>query len=303
MPAALQGGFIQGVLGGTIYAIPVGPYRILANGAITYSATVDGVYTTLSGATAEPGTLVSGGFIQAAANRLVILKKINLISNSYPAVVARDNPILFYRFGEQSGSVLYDSIGATTAGQLTKGSGVTLGVAGPLADGSLAITGDGTVNGIASSSSGINSWSGQSALTLEIWGNNPAFGAHEIMLALGGQGIYISVNGGVFFGSIHVGGSQQTYTGVGAISANVWHHFAMTWTSGEKAKLYVDGFEISSGPSTTKTGTLASSPNVFVGCLGPNILPWSGSLANAAIYLRALTAAQINKHYVARNSL
>lgn len=296
----LVGGIPIGLEANVAYGIPTGPYRLLSSGAITFSTTEGGVFAALTGADAEPGVLVSGGFVKVIAPRIVILKKISNISNAYAAVAARSNPIALWRFNEQSGSILYDSMGT---GNLTKGSGVTLAAAGPLGDGSLAITTDGTVNGIAVTASGVNLWSGATALSFEAWIKNPAFGVgHEILVSLGTQGIYLSANSGKIFMSIHIG-SQFTTTAVPSLPVDTWTHVVGTWESGDRLRLYVDGAEVAVTDNTVRSGAISSSPNYFVGCLGPNLLPWSGSLANVAVYLRKLTASEVSRHYGARMGL
>lgn len=296
-PDTIIAGFANGILANTTYALPVGPHRILASGAITFSSTVGGAFSALTGATAEPGVLINGGFVRAAANRIVVCKRINTLIKTYANLVGRSNPLSYFRLGEQTGSVNYDAVGQNN---LTKGSGVTLGTTGPLGDGNFAATFDGTVNGKSNTTSAVNTWFGQAAISFEAWVFNAAWGAsHEMVVSLGGLGIYMSVNAAKLFMSIHIG-SQFTVTSTPSVPTGEWAHIVATWSSGSNLKLYINGVAVAMNTTLARTGTLGSSTDIFVGVLGPNILPFSGVIDEVAIYLRELTAVEINNHYGAR---
>lgn len=280
----------------TAYAIPVGPYRLLANLALTFSTTVGGVYAALTGANAEPGVLVSGGFIKAAAPATVVLKKTTKLG-TYAGLVAQANPTAYWRLGEQSGNVLYDSFGNYN---LAKGSSVVLGVAGATGDGNYAVTLDGTINGIGSTSSGAAPQAGQSAISFEAWVNNPAWAAgHEMILSIGSIGIYLSVDTGGLTMSIHTG-SQLVSKAVPVLSTAAWNHVAGTWESGDRIRLYINGALVVGDNNTTRTGTLSAAINLFLGAFNGTSLFYSGTVDEVAFFLRKLTAAEIAEHYAAR---
>jgi len=298
-PDTLQGGVLGVVLPNIAYALPAYPCRVLASGAITFASTVGGSYSTLTGATAEPGVLVSGGFIKSSSavqTRLVICKKIIQINKTYANLVGRSNPLSYWRFGESSGSTNYDAVARN---HLTKGSGVTLAQPGPLGDGNYAVLLDGTING-QSQVAALNSWNGQAAISFEAWVYNAAWSvSHEMVVCCGNVGIYLSVEGGKPIMSIHTG-TQLTNKALVAISANAWHHLACTWASGEQLRVYVDGVEVAGDNNTTRTGTLSSSASLYVGSFGGTALFFSGIVDEVAVYLRKLTAAEISNHYGAR---
>jgi hypothetical protein len=297
MTEALVSGTVMSLTAGTPYAVPPGPYRILANNALTYSTTVGGVYNALTGATAEPGALVSGGFIQCAAPSLVVAKRVNAL-DTYAALVSRSGPLAYFRLNESSGNTCYDYIGQQ---HLAKGSGVTLAQAGPLGDGSFAALFDGTVNAMCSTASGVNTWFGQAALSFEAWIFNAAFGAsHEMIVSLGTLGMYMSVNNSNPFMSIFLAAQHTTRATTTNLAINTWHHLAATWESGDQLRLYANGVAVPVDNNTVRSGTLDNSPNYFVGVLGPNLLPFSGLIDDVAVYLRKLTAAEIMAHYSAR---
>ena len=299
MTESLLPGLFAGIIPNTPYAVPPGPHRVLTSVSnFSYSSTVGGSYTALTGPNTEPGVLLDGGFIKntAAGTRFLVCKKITRL-DTYAAKVAQANPLAYWRLNEKSGSTLFDLIGTSN---LAKGSTVTLGVTGPLGDGNTGITLDGTANSV-SSLVGPNTWLGASAISFEYWVNNPAWAAtHEVVLCLGSVGIYTSIQSGKPFASIHTG-TQYTTEAAAAISTGAWHHIAAAWESGDLMHLYVDGIEVTTNNATPRTGTLSSSPNYYLGAFNGSSLFYSGSIDDVALYLRKLTASEIKQHYSARN--
>lgn len=295
---AIVPGRANSILANTTYALPVGSYRFQTNGIITFSSTVDGSFTTLTGANGAPGVLTTGGFVRASADRIVVAKKVTQLVKSYANLVGRSNPLSYWRLGESLGNTCYDYIGQN---HLAKGSGVTLAQAGPLGDGNYAALFDGTSNAELTTSSGVNPWSGASSISFEAWVYNASWQAatHEMIISLGAQGIYMSVSSTKLIMSIHLG-SQFTNTALVALATNTWIHIACTWTSGDYLRLYVNGVEVAGDNPTVRTGTISSSANIFVGAFGGTALFYSGVLDEVALYLRKLTATEINNHYAAR---
>lgn len=299
MTTALPSGIVTAIAANTPYAIPLGSYRILSTVALTFCTTEGGVYSALMNGESEPGALLTaGGFIKCASTASVVLKKIGFKKN-YPGLVGRSAPLSFWRFGEQSGNTLYDS---AAANNLAKGSTLVLAAAGPLGDSSFAITLDGTVNGIASLTNSVDSWFGRTAISFEAWVNNPAWSAsQEQIICLGSAGHYLSVTNAKLIMSIRTVASQYTNTAVAAMSAAAWHHVAGTWETGDYLRLYVDGVEVTGTDSTVRTGSLETSPNIYIGSFAAGSLFFSGTIADVALYLRKLTATEIMQHYGARN--
>lgn len=294
---SLQSGVVTTLAANTAYAIPPGPYRILSTVALTSCATVDGVYASLTGASAEPGAFIQGGFVQAASTAIVVIKKITK-QNSYDSRVANAGPISYWKLNESTGSINYDSIGVN---HLTKGSGVTLAGPGPYGNGDYSALFDGSVNAETYTTSGINTWSGATAISFEGWILNGAFAAgHEMMISLGSVGNYLSFDTGRLTMSIHTG-TQLVNRQIATLDALTWYHVAGTWATGDYARIYVNGAEVVGDNPVTRTGAISSSANIFIGCFGGGSLFMSGRIAGVALYLTKLTAAQIKSHYDARN--
>jgi large repetitive protein len=301
MTEALTPGVTTTIQANIPYALPPGPHRVLfSTASATYSSTVGGVYAALTTPNVEPGVLLDGGFVQntAGGQRLVIIKKITRLG-TYAGLVAQANPLAFWRLNEKTGNTLFDSFGPYN---LAKGSGVTLGTAGPLGDGNTAVTLDGTINGQGSTSSGANPWSGQAAISFEAWVFNAAWAAtHEMAVSLGSLGIYMSVDTGSLTMSIHTG-SQLVNKQITPMTANAWHHIAGTWASGGKIDLFVDGAAVAGDNVTTRVGTLSAGINFFVGSFGGTALFYSGIVDEVAVYLRKLSASEITSHFSARST-
>lgn len=296
MTTALNNGFVTSITANTPYAIPPGSYRILAKDALTFATTVGGSYNALSGSATEPGALLTaGGFIKCTSDTIVVIKKVGFKKN-YAGLVGRSSPISYWRFNEQSGTTFYDSSGVNN---LTFGAGTTGAVAGPLGDGSYAITLDGASSPQLTNS--VDTWFHATAISFEAWINNPAFAATlEMVICLGAVGHYMNVNSGNLMMSIRTPASQYTNRQVATISANAWHHIATTWETGDYLRLYVDGVEVVGNDSTVRSGDLETSPNIYIGSFAGGSLFWSGSLADVALYLRKLTATEVMQHYGAR---
>lgn len=293
---------LQGLVPNTPYALPPFPCRLITSVSnFSFSATVDGVYTALTTPQTEPGALLDGGFIKntAAGPRFAQVKRISRLE-TYPAVVSRSNPIALWRLNEAVGPTAFSSFGLYP---LTYGSGVTLGQTTRGGDGATSALFDGTANGDAVSAA-VNPWANGTALSFEAWVFNPSWGAsHEIVINLANVGLYLSVNNKQPFMSIQLGAVQFTNNLVQNLPTNEWVHLVGTWATGEQIRLYVNGVEgLVYNNTTARSGAMNTSSGIYVGALGGSALPWSGRLADVALYLTRLTAAEVISHYAARNN-
>lgn len=90
----------------------------------------------------------------------------------------------------------------------------------------------------------------------------------------------------------HGGTSEQIATPDGDVMVGRWQHFAFTWDGATK-RVYVDGAERASGPSTMPLSYDAN--NAYIGCddNGGLVRFFSGALDEMQIYDRALSASEI----------
>jgi hypothetical protein len=91
------------------------------------------------------------------------------------------------------------------------------------------------------------------------------------------------------------GGSVKSMRETG-ISSVDWQHFALTWSaSADQTKAYLDGVQVDSTQTGLGVwaGSLFSSNCVIGGLNLTPSSPWPGYLAHAAVWTKALTAAQV----------
>jgi hypothetical protein len=94
-------------------------------------------------------------------------------------------------------------------------------------------------------------------------------------------------------------GSRRTAdTAPGLITPNTWHHYALVWSDGATADLYVDGTKRASVAigSSWKDGDKLLFGHAAHDVSGlPN--PWQGRIDEAAVYNQALPADTIQQHH------
>jgi len=285
MPA-LMGGVVTEIAANTPYAVPPGPYRVIAMNALTYSATIGGVYAALTGATTEPGALISSGFIQCAVSTTIIIKRINTIERNLAGLVGRTNTVAYWRQNEQFGSTFYDSINQF---HMTKPAGITLDQPGIVSTQKAAL-----YDGASSASVVADPLSGVSALSVEALVNNPAWAVgHEMCWSNSASATYASFDSGKPIMSLRLVGLQFINRALAALSPNTWYHVVWAWKSGEAIRLYVNGAEVASEDLTARTGTVDPAGTMYLGSFGGASLFFSGYMANVAIYSKRLTPAEI----------
>lgn len=93
----------------------------------------------------------------------------------------------------------------------------------------------------------------------------------------------------------YVAGATAKLVSVTSFSPLTWFHFAITVSkAADQVKAYVNG--VQSGATQTGLGVFAgalASTLANVGCTGANTAVWSGNIAHAAIFNRALSATDV----------
>jgi YD repeat-containing protein len=236
--------------------------------------------------------------------------RIVTVGGPYSAAIGSTPGLVdYWRLGEKAGSTFADIVGPSPA---TLKGGVTLGAPGALeADPNTAASFDGA-SGAASATVDFSS---TSQLTVEFWLNWAAY-ANDDDLALeltpnfnnNDGGFIVDPNAAEFGGKFGVGigrdGSRNNAYFVRP-SAGVWHHYALVFDTTAPATQqvlpYVDGKPVSFEKlnSGTGAGAFASSTLSFMS-RNASALFGKGNLDEVAIYKRALSAGEINSHYLAR---
>jgi len=83
------------------------------------------------------------------------------------------------------------------------------------------------------------------------------------------------------------------------LSTGLWYHVVLTYKSGDRVRLYLNGVQVAQNPSTgTLTGNLKASPDkpLYIGCRFDGGY-FSGKVDEVRIYPKALTAEQISRSY------
>jgi microcystin-dependent protein len=217
---------------------------------------------------------------------------------AYAAEVLADAPLMYFRLGESSGTVMTDSSGNNRNG--TYSGGVTLGTPGALLrDSNTAATFNGTTGlGTVADTTDLT------AVTFEAWikpssGTTGVICGRESAVSANRIG-YIWMNGSkpevVIFKNGSTVGSVLSPT---SINDGQWHHVVGTY-DGTTIRLYVDGVQVGT-PSTVVSGALPTADTNFVIGGRNGAGEFNGPIDEVAYYTTALSAARVAAHYAARS--
>lgn len=221
-------------------------------------------------------------------------------TDNYGAAVYDKEPTLYWRLNEASGSQAADFGPMGNAG--TYRGGYTRGVAPAITGDSRAITVNGN-NGYVSSDA---QFTNPQVFSTEAWfrtttnqgGKIIGFGNQNSSLSSSyDRHVYMLNDGRLRFG-VYPGG-EQTVTSPNAYNDGTWHQVVST-LSGEGMRLYVDGSLVASNDNVTS----AEAYNGYWRFGGDRV--WSGansnyfagSLDEVAVYSDALTAEEVQQHFL-----
>ena len=288
MPQIMLSPGVNVLAAGQVYALPNYPCQILNNGEWIYYSPVSGSLPPASEIYYEPGKFVIGGFIRADNLLQIVLKKhiIGPIPTAvnYESAIMMDKPSYYWTLNESSGARAYERIQQVEG---TISGGVTLfqpGIAGK------AMVFDG-VSGQILTAGNVTI---PVTVTFEAW-IKPSVamtGAPNIPYLTIGSPIYIGVASGILF---------YQFSGINLmgpiITDGQWHHCVGVF-DGITGSIYVDGKLF--GSSSYIRSTIISAPAMFARYTTAGTDWWNGSIDEVAIYPYALSAAQIQSHYLAR---
>ncbi len=210
-------------------------------------------------------------------------------SSVYAFEVDADNPLVWYRLGESSGTVATDSSGNGYHG--TYEGGATFNSRAGLIDNDSddAIGFDGVDDDVlAPGDLGRTS----AAVSVEAWFEVSAIGANQVILEQsdGTRRVLVAISSaGFLYGSDGASHIETT----SALTAASLYHVVMTFT-GAAGKVYVNGVDVTAG-------TLVQFPNTGVATrIGRSLNGgsfFSGTLDEVAVYDSALSAARVLAHY------
>jgi YD repeat-containing protein len=219
-------------------------------------------------------------------------------SDSYAQTILGDHPYSYWRLDETGGPQAASAAPGVYFGQ-PSATGMTNGIQGaPVDDPDTAITLNGSSGAVTIPMVTPATWN----MTLECWVN----------ISSSTQGALIKMGG--TWGGFGLGVGNGTYSSSGTsliglydwvrwlnpvgnptLSLNTWHHVALVLDGSGNPTMYLDGtaYPIPSGsPPDATTG------NGCIGCDSGSAF-FGGSVDEVAIYHSALSASQIQNHYVA----
>lgn len=230
------------------------------------------------------------------------LTGLNGPSADFPATVAADTPVAYYRFSDASGATITDSSGNGRNGAVVS-TGTTYSATGGLAT-------DGADKAMTVATGGTNEFTfalmaamTQAAFSVEWFGKLPTTATVVFRDAqvVTNAGYYIAKDGSSPAKVYYRLGAATLYTtsmNWSALADNNWHHVVLT-KNGANASLYVDGALIHS--TTTGSSTALTSP-WHVGRAGHNggtAASEAVSMSELAFYAAELTATDVREHYYA----
>ncbi|OMH31374.1 LamG-like jellyroll fold domain-containing protein [Tersicoccus sp. Bi-70] len=220
-------------------------------------------------------------------------------ADEYGAAVFRENPQLYWRLADTTGTTAADSSTGNNDGVYTA-TGVTRGRTGAL-DGvaNTAVALDGTSGAVASSQKFVN----PQVYSTEAWFRTTSTAGGKIIGFASAQTgttgsydrhVYLQRNGTLVFGA--TSGSQRTITTTGVYNDGQWHHVAAT-QGGDGMKLYVDGALAGTNAATT-AGVYDGYWRVGSGAGWSTINPFlAGTVDEVAVYGAVLTPDTVASHW------
>ena len=213
-----------------------------------------------------------------------------VVPPTYRDVVLADNPLGYWRLGEQSGTVANDEIGNHPGTYMPP---VTLGVQGAINDPDTAIDLNGTTGFV---NIPMTSSMDPAAFSVEVWMNLRASTGYRTFAARWGTG-----NGWWWFGT--VGTNFALYVGPSALSIGTipvpmhWDHCVLTYDD-PQARLYVNG---ALAGTDTRAGIRSTGqlPITLGRQTTGTPYAWDGQLDEVAFYDYALSPQQVAAHYEA----
>jgi PKD repeat protein len=219
-------------------------------------------------------------------------------ADAYGARVFQDDPEVYFRLDGDGQTVAADASPVGTDGLVS--GGVATGGAPAVASGSgHSASFDGSSGGVSTTTS----YDTPNNYTLETWFNTTTTSGGKL-IGFGNQQtgysgnydrhVYMEQDGRLQFGNWT--GQMNLASSTASYNDGRWHQVVATQGS-EGMKLYVDGVQVGSNPSTASDGYRGywrlggdSSWNSGSGY-------WQGSLDEAAVYARPLDAATVAQHY------
>ena len=256
--------------------------------AVTHTYAAVGTYTVTVTATDDLGAV-------ASATRTVTVKAVQPVpTDPYGQLVSQDNPYLYWRLGESSGTTAYDYSRQVHDGTYYNGAALSQDSAVVAGDKAVNLSGDAAV-------ASQEQFTNPLTFSAEAWFNTTSTGARIIGFGNTQSGrsnnydrhVYLDSSGRVVFGVWN--GGSYTITTPGSFNNGAWHHVVATMGADGMA-LYVDGALVG-----TNAHNNADAYDGYWRLGADNIWDGGGQLNGlvdeAAVYDHVLSAAAVKAHY------
>jgi hypothetical protein len=235
-------------------------------------------------------------------------------AGAYQTAVLADDPVAYWRLGEDAGTTAYDGVGGQHG---TYAAGAFPGAAGATGDGDPAATFDGADDNVVVGD--VFDFSGQQPFSAELWVRRSdarldhyrgLVGKYELDGSGRRQGWLLTIAEEddpdlrqriVFERFRDVPSDQGSLDGTWSVTPlerDVWYHVVATY-DGATMRVYVDGALEGSAPATMSLPDTTSPLLLADFVHGPYTSPYGGVLDDVAIYDYALTSAQVRAHHAA----
>lgn len=210
--------------------------------------------------------------------------------SAYAAAVQTTTPTGFWPLSETAGTTAADLSTGSHAG--TYHAGYTLAQQGGLLGDATGVAFNGSSGYVSTGLTHANTFSG---FTLEAWIKQAtAPGSERWIEGFVGQSIQLNIEAGGAASIYLYNGHWSGIFSSQSVCDGKWHHVVGTW-DGATLRIYVDGKLSNSGavagPATDSGGTFS---------IGTNFSQYfPGSVQDAAVYDRALSATEVAAHYSA----
>lgn len=216
---------------------------------------------------------------------------------SYSSEVLADTPIMYYRLGEASGTVMTDSSGNGRDG--TYANSPTLGATGLLTGDADTAVSFASASSQSGSVADDNSLDSLSAITVEAWIKPSTVSSTPLIVnrdsTSNGKSFQFRLNAGKLE-FVKTAGTTVTAASSSTLSTGTVYHVAAVY-NGTDIRLYINGSLNGTPPAATGTlGTIARPLEI---AMRTSALYFNGVIDEVAVYGTALSATRIAAHYTA----
>ena len=257
----------------------------------------------MSGKVGEPLALTRGrslDFTGDAKGQATFRIPVGKVNGSFARqMFATPGLVGYWPLGESAGPYALDSAGVKVGTYVPAGA---LGAAGPLVgDTATAVTLNGTTQYVTiPDSADLDLADGP--LTLAAWVKRSSTGTEDAIIGKGAGAyyLYIGSDDKVYLakqGTANVAGTTVT------IADTAWHHVVATYAGSTTGKVYIDAVDRTTATASSAFTDTASALGIGSQSGASAAAPFAGSLAHAAIWDRALTAAEVSAVYAAGTTM